>query len=227
MHFKTAFVALLASTVASPVPGATNSPAGLQARQDDPDGEWAGFHELTREFEKTGNCRIYIKPGSGRDGKYPCYEYCKSIGEEGGALGCSGQGLFKPGTTEWKDPTTVLTTPDGLDYAMGECICSNYAKEKIAEIAGEVLIILGQQVCATWLEATKASVELLTYVPNPGSAVAGAIKSLAKITSKIASVDEKSGAGEFETFVTGTCGAEDWGKVDFGAAFKNLVTSES
>lgn len=224
MYFKTTFIALLASTAASPMSGAANTPEGLQVRQDDPDGAWAGFHELSETFQKTGNCRIYTDVKTERDGNWPCYAYCDSIDEKDGALGCFAPGVYKEGTTELKDPTFVQSTPDGEDFLVGECICSKAAKDKIGEIAGEILVLLGQNTCAVWLQATKAAIELLSDTPSPGGAIAKAVKVMAKIVTKIADADDKSGADRFREFVMDTCGTDgQWAEVDFKKAFEGLL----
>lgn len=232
MYVSSLLIGLLASATASPVlTGGNTHPVSLQARAyEDPAHayEWAGFHQVSQQYEKAGNCRIYSDPDVSRerDGTWPCQGYCKSIGEEGGALGCHAPGDVDPKTGQFVDPNPPFHTPDGDEFSVGKCICSNDAKDKISEIAGEALILIGQVTCHVWLEAAKQSVNLLASLPNPGSAGVRALITVAKVADKAATVDSVTGGNHFDDFTRQACGTDPefdlYKDVNFGEVYEKV-----
>lgn len=216
------FAGLLAVVSASPT--APDADFNLAKRDAIKDGEWAGFHAVTEQFKKSGECRIYLDPkvSKARDGSFPCPAYCESIGERGGELGCNGQGLFKPGTFEVKDYTWVQDTPDGDEYLVGKCICSNDAKKAIAKVSGDVLIAIGKYGCAAMLQTARTILDLGEYASGGAGTTAKVAKQFSTLAKNVNRVDKAAGPSAFEKLVTDACGLDkQWEEIDMNMLFLN------
>jgi hypothetical protein len=170
---------------------------------------WDEYHATNRVFAEQGLCRYYIDP-TGRDGLWPCRQYCKSD-----SVTCNGSGT--------SDPSTIHANPDGERYTYGECWCSNPALELVVKFTAEGLQELPAITCAVWLEALKQSVFLGTSA-IPG---VGPVAEAAKWIIRSVSLADKLGGKEgWTNFIKDTCKIDQW-DFDMSKAFDIFQSGSS
>lgn len=167
---------------------------------------WDEYHTTNGIFAEQGLCRYYIDP-TGRDGLWPCRQYCKSD-----SVSCSG------------DATSgiVLANPDGERYVYGECWCNNAALETIVEFTAEGLQELPGITCAVWLQALKESVKLSTWVIPGAGPAAKAVKTIVKSVKLAEKLGGKDG---WTNFIKDTCQIDEW-DFDISKAFDLMKEGE-
>lgn len=151
---------------------------------------WDEYHETNRIFAQQGLCRHYIDP-TGRDGLWPCRQYCKSD-----SVTCNANANWRT------DQSSVHTNPDGERYTYGECWCSNPVLEYVVKFTAEGLQELPGITCAVWLEALKQSVLLSTWVIPGAGPAALAAKTIIKSVKLSETLGGKDG---WTSFIKDTC----------------------
>lgn len=165
---------------------------------------WDEYHKTNEIFAQQGLCRYYIDP-TGRDGLWPCRQYCNSD-----SVTCSAR------TTD--DPSTIGRNPDGERFRYGECWCSNAALEAVVKFTAEGLAELPSITCAVWLQALKESVKLGTWaIPGAGPAA----KAAGTIIKSVKLADKLGGKDGWTNFIKDTCDIDQW-DFDIGKAFDNF-----
>lgn len=169
---------------------------------------WDEYHATNVNYARRGLCRVAIDP-TDRDYLWPCKEYCK---DKSSSATCMGP------RKEVTDRSIIYGNPLSQRWTPGICTCSNPLADIIINFTAEGLSKLPGVTCAVWLEASKLSVELSTWVIPGAGPAALAAKTIVK---SVKMADTLGGKDGWTNFIKDTCKIEKW-DFDISMAFDNF-----